>query len=373
MQKASLYAQIGVFLAFIALFFVINLLTPSKDFSEQENRYLEQAPEFSLEALFDGSFTSDFESYVTDQFAFRDTWIALKSTSELLSGKTENNNVFFCRDDTLIERFEQPDAAQVQANIDAINQLCNHVDVPVYLGLIPGAVEVWADRLPANANNASQSALIEQIYNASQATAVDILSALNAHKDEYIYYRTDHHWTTLGAYYGYCALAQTLGYDPVALDSYTPTVVSDSFYGTVYSSSGVRWVSPDSITAYVPDTGITVKNYPTGTETDGVLYDYSALDKKDKYTFFFGGNTPLLQIYSDVADSDQKLLILRDSYADSLTPYLTQHYSEIHVLDLRYYRMGVASYVEEHDIDQVLVLYSVDNFTSDANLFFAGN
>ena len=372
MKNISNKLQIIVFIGFIGFFFAANLIAPSKKFSPQENRYLTLSPKFSVDALTSGKFTSDYEAYVTDQFFGRDSWISLKSASERVIGKQENNNVFFCKDDALIERFDKPDMALLLDNIDAVNALCTNTDVPVYASLIPGAVEIWADKLPENANNYGQKNLIDTIYSQLDAITVDTIESLYAHRDEYIYYRTDHHWTSLGAYYGYLSLAQSMGFDAHAYDNYEPVTVSEDFYGTVYSSSGVRWVAPDRIEIFAGEKGVEVTNYNTGAPAMGALYNYSFLQEKDQYAFFLGGNSPLIEIKTGQGDAP-RLLVLRDSYADCLIPFLTDHFSEIHLIDLRYYKYSVQDYIKEKNIDNVLVIYTVASFTSDTSIFMAGN
>ena len=186
------------FAAFLALLTALHLALPDKDRSQNENRMLAKAPSFSLGALFSGSFTEDFEDYITDQFPFRDRWLYLKSRAERLCGKTENNGVFFCREDTLISRFKAPAETAEEDCIRAMNALAENTGLPIFLALIPSAAEIWSDRLPANADTADQAAIIERIYDAAAVQTVDMLSALREHAEEPIYYRTDHHWTTLG-------------------------------------------------------------------------------------------------------------------------------------------------------------------------------
>ena len=365
----------ALFCAFIGLFLVANAATPSREFSEMENRNLEQMPKLSVDSLLSGQFMKDFETYTTDQFVGRDLWIALKSSSERILGKHENNDVYFCDQDTLITRFDQPDAAKVAENLNYVNNFVESVDIPVTFSLIPTQACIWADRLPDGAPNASQTGLLDQAKAAVPgATWADLYSPLWEHKDESIFYRTDHHWTSLGAYYGYTGLAEALGYTPVPLDTYTETIRSTEFYGTVFSSSGVRWVSPDTISTYVPDTGITVTSYTydsTGNQVEvpRSLYDTSFLSVKDKYSMFLGGNQSLGVVKTPNTDKP-KLLIIRDSYADSLVPFLTPHFSEIHLIDLRYYKLSIADYIQQNGIDQALVLYSVPNFVTDTNLFW---
>lgn len=375
----------ALFCAFIGVFLVANAVSPDRTFSEVENRNLEQLPAVDFGTpeklfrdgnFFNGQFMRDFETYTTDQFVLRDGWIALKSASELALGKKENNNVYFADNDTLITRFDQPAADRVTENLNYVNKFVENVDIPVVFSLIPTQACIWADRLPEGAPNASQTDLMAQAQGAvTGATWADVYTPLMEHKDEDIFYRTDHHWTSLGAYYGYTGLASALGYTPVPLTDYTPTVRSTEFYGTVFSSSGVRWVKPDTITTYVPDDGITVvshtyDNSGNPVEEQRALYVESFLSVKDKYSMFLGGNQSLGVVTNTNNPDGPKLLIIRDSYADSLVPFLTAHYSEIHLIDPRYYHLSVKDYVAQNGIDQALVLYSVPNFVTDGNMFW---
>lgn len=369
MKKIGNIVQTGCFLLFIALFPILLLVCPDREFSPQENRYLKQLPAFSFSRLFSGDFTADFEQWLTDQFPLRDAWIGLKSRYERFTGKTENNNVFFAGGDTLISRFSPPDMSVVDGNIAAVRSLAD-TGAQVYLSLIPTACDIWSERLPANADCADQRELIDYIYSACGVATVDMYSALAEHADEYIFYRTDHHWTTLGAYYGYTALCSAMGLEPVSASAYGPQTVSDSFYGTLYSSSGVRWVAPDSIEIWVPAHGVTVENYSGGDGAPGMVYDYSRLDTKDKYSMFFGGNTPRMVI--DTGRGQGSILVLRDSYSDCMLPFLFDHYACIHVLDLRYYRLSIHGYIAENSIDTVLVNYGISNFSSDLSVSLAG-
>ncbi len=368
MKRASNIAQILCFLLFLVLFFLLLLLLPRREFSEQENRYLAQPPRFRFSALVSGSFTRDAEDSITDQFPLRDRWIGLKSRLERAAGKTENNGVFFCSRDTLISRFPQPEEKQLRDALNAVNALTENTDVPVALALIPSSAEVWRDRLPRNADTADQAALIRELYAGCDADTVDILGALEARREEEIYYRTDHHWTTLGAYYGYAATAPVLGLEPAERDSFSPVTVTDSFYGTAYSSSGVRWLGPDSIERWVGAEGVSLFRGPE--ETPAPVYAEDKLETKDKYAYFLGGNTPSLIIRT--GNGGGRLLVIRDSYSDCELPFFFAHYGEIHVLDLRYYRQSVQDYVRENRIDRILVNYSLSTFVSDTSVYLMG-
>lgn len=370
----------ALFCAFIGGFFALQLLLPDRDFSPMENRYLAHMPELKKEdfqlswpirdsgRFFTGAFMSDFESYVTDQFPGRDLWIAAKSLSERTLGKGENNGVYLCAKDTLIPRFDPPDEELVSNNFSYVNKLVENVDIPVYFSLIPGKVSVWADRLPAGAPNADEAALIARAQTETGAGWVDLDGALREHAEEDIYYRLDHHWTSLGAYYGYAALMEAMGIAPVPLEDYDKTTVSETFNGTTFSSSGVRWMEPDQIDVYVPDNGVTVTSWRGPQPEAGALYDWSKLEEKDKYAVFLGGNQSLAVLETEHTGGP-RLLVVRDSYADSLAPFLTAHFSQIHLFDPRYNKTPLSRYIEDNQIDQVLVLYSAANFVSDTNLF----
>lgn len=359
------------FVLFLSLGLGLHLGCRDKAYSENENRYLARAPRFTWKGLFSGSFTAEFEDYITDQFPLRDRWLDLKSRSERFIGKAENNGVFFCREDTLISRFSRPDRSDLAAAEAAVQALAENVDCPVFLSLIPSAAEVWADRLPDHADTADQAALISEIYGACGVQTVDILGALEDHADEELYYRTDHHWTTLGAYYGYAATADALGLEPQPLSAFSPETVSDSFYGTVYSSSGVRWVRPDRIQRYVDDSGVTLIRYDTAEGVPSPVYDTAKLETKDKYSYFLGGNTSRLVVRT--GQTGPKLLIIRDSYLDSELPFFFAHCSELHVLDLRYFKQSVKDYAAGQDFDAVLVSYSLSDFVTDTSVFLMGN
>ena len=358
-----------LFCLFIGGVFLGSLILPDRTFSPVENRNLAQAPKLSLENISSGKFMEDAEDYVNDQIIGRDFWVALKAWSERLTGKQENNGVYFGKEDTLISRLDQPDQALLDQNAGYVNALVDNVDVPVYFGIIPSSAAVWADRLPAGAPTADEKAIIDGLCSAVQTHTVDLYAALTAHQDEALYYRTDHHWTSLGAYYGYAALMDAMGLEAVPLDESRKVTVSEDFYGTLYSTSGVRWLPPDHIDRYISGEGVVVTAYPNGEPEPGSLYVDSFLGEKDKYSSFLGGNKPLCVIETEQTGAP-KLLVIRDSYSDSLAPFLTQSFSEIHLFDPRYNLTSVRDYVVQNEIDAVAVLYSISNFAEKGNNLF---
>ena len=355
-----------LFCAFLAGFGLLHILLPDRTFSPVENRTLSSMPDFSWSALVDGSYTSRLEKYLEDQFPLRDGWMGLKNRYEYLLGKREFHGVYLCGD-RLIHKIE--DASRAEQNIAYLQKLTELTDIPVYLGLIPTAAEVYRDQLPAGAENFDQAAYLKKVRESvPDAVWVDMEKWMDGASGVSLFYRTDHHWTSAGAWHGYAALMEAMGepFEPLG----TPETVSEDFYGTLYSSSGVHWLAPDTIERYVSGESVTVENFEKG-ETHGLYVD-SFLGEKDKYASFLGGNTPLYIIRNPEAASEEKLLVVRDSYSDAMAPFLSQYFAEIHLVDLRYYRTSVVEYARENGMDRIFVCYSVENFVKDLDAVFMG-
>lgn len=376
-KKYSIFITV-LFCVFIFGFGIAQFILPDKEFSEQENRYLAQMPELDFGELntlgksgnfFTGEFMEDFEDYIVDQFPLRDWWINLKARSEKLLGKQENNKVYFGTDgQTLFAQYTRPTLEELEKRVGYVNKLADNLsalNVPVYFSLIPDKSFVWADRLPANAPHVDDGSVLTDAETlcGDKLNWIDLSGALGG---DDAFYRTDHHWSTMGAYQGYLALMTAMNGSVTTLD-YEPVLVSDSFYGTTWSSSGASWIEPDEMYTWVPEGAAAVTRYPEGKPVPGSLYDLSKLELKDKYSMFLGGNQPLCVLENPDAQNG-RLLVVRDSYTDSLAPFLALDYQEVHLYDLRYNRVPITQYVQENGIDQVLVLYSNANFATDGNL-----
>ena len=371
-KRYSIFITV-LFCLFIFGFGILFFLLPDKEFSEQENRYLAQFKAPTAETLVSGKFMESFEDYVVDQFPLRDGWINLKAWGERVLGKQENNKVYFGTDkQTLFAHFNKPTDEELAKRVGFVNTLASKAEIPVHFALIPDKSFVWADRLPANAPNVDDGSMIADAGELASGDPnfIDLSEALNIAAND-PFYRTDHHWTTHGAYRGYIALSNGMG-TGLTVPKYEPQQVSDAFYGTTYSSAGAGWVEPDVIHTWIDESTVEVERYPEGKPVPGELYDESFLAKKDKYSMFLGGNQPLCILRNENAATDQKLLIVRDSYSDSIAPFFAQDFAEVHLIDLRYYKAPLTAYIAQNEIDQALVLYSNANFATDQNLFLLG-
>ena len=363
MKKRNDFLVAAVFVLFLAGMAVVSMLQPDRSFSEMENRNLRPLPELTAKRFTSGRYMLEAEEYVSDQIILRDGWVALKALGERITGKQENNGIYFAAGDTLIRRMNPPDPEILAGNIDTLNTFASQADVPVLFGLIPSAAAIWQDRLPAGAPTAEELHWIEEINGRTQIPSIDLGTVLQRHSREEIYYRTDHHWTSLGAFYGANAIFEAAGMEPLVLSDYEAQTVSEDFLGTNYSSACAWWTEPDTIAVYVKEDGKTVISNFTGREEPGLLYVPERLETKNQYAYFLGGNQPLCVIQSQA--EGPKLLVLRDSYSDCLAPFLSERFGEIHLFDLRYNRLSPADYIREQGIDLVLVLYSFETFTEE--------
>ena len=357
------------FASFILIWFavaVVNLLIPRRDFSENENRFLADFPKYSLKAVLNGKFMNAFEDYVNDHFLCRDSWISAQSILEYLTGKRESNGVFICKN-ALISKLSGPNEAYVSANIEGINSFVSATNLPTALMIVPSASEIEAYKLPAFAETWSQKDEIGKIYSlAGSAKCVSVDELLSAHKYEQIYYRTDHHWTTYGAYLAYSEYCAQEGLTPAP---YAASAVSDAFNGTLYSSSGVRFIESDVIEAFDAPAAAVCEIFD-GEKTavrDGVYFP-EYLDKKDKYAYFLGTNQPIITITGG-SPGGQKLLLIKDSYAHCMAPMLLSNYSEITLVDMRYLNGRLDNFLDPGDYDRAFILQGIDSFVNQNNLY----
>lgn len=347
------------------------LFSPKVKFSDHENRYLEELPAFSLKALFSGEYTESLGDWLADHFPQRDFFVGLKSVVEIACGRKCINGIYAAKDDFLIEPYRQPQ--NTERIIDTLSRFYEEIDRSKYsvsLMLVPTAVTVYHDRLPAYAPSSDQLETAYMIYAGSGIPAVDCTeSLLDGAPEGQLYYRTDHHWTTFGAYRGYLSYCDARGFTPVALEALTAQTVTEDFAGTLYSKVNDYTHKKDSITIYTnPEDAFTVTYADTGEVTDS-LYNLDYLEVKDKYSLFLDNIHPLIEIENTAADSTDELMLIKDSYANSMVPFLAHHYKKIYVLDTRYYRDGPSSFLATHEtITDILLLYNMNTLDGDTGI-----
>ena len=361
-----------IFILTLFLFLIINVIVPDREKSVQENRMLATKPKFRLSSLISGDYDEKFEAYMDDQFVGRDMWRKLKVTVDRIGGSRLENGVYIGTNGQLLEQIEVADENHLAANIKAIKSFSeSQSKIPVRMMLVPDAANVLNHSLPSLAKPEDQTQMFSMVRKdlGDSVEWIDVSTELNKHKTEKIYYKTDHHWTTLGAFYAFQVAAPSLGIEGDLSGKYVSYAVSDSFNGMLASKSGVNLGEKEQIDIYVPteeDTDLIVDYVDEGKRSTS-LYDSSKLKEKDQYTVFLGGNSSLLDIRT-VSTSTKRLLLVKDSFANSFIPFLTPYYREIVVVDPRYYSGTINDLMDSYRISEVLFLYSGNTFFKDNNI-----
>lgn len=363
-----LLAIVFVLLTVVAV--TANIFHKNKEYSSEENRQLAQMPAISWESVKSGKFMSDFEDYISDQFFMRNQWISLKLTEDRVLGKKESNGVYLGKKGYLMEVLGEPDWENTEKNAKSIAEFASrHSDIPVYVGIVPNAAYILKDKVPANAPVRDQQADIQKVYKlcGSQVNDIDLVRTMQDHADEAVYYKTDHHWTSLGAYYGFLQIARKMNIsDPET--EYNIYTVADDFQGTMASKSGYHG-SRDKIEIYEAKNKNPeyVVSYTEEGEKSASVYDSKKLNEKDKYTVFLGGNHARVDISTTVKDGGH-LLLLKDSYANCMVQFLLPYYQDIIMIDPRYFYNDIDKIIEDYGITDVLFLYNASTFLADNSI-----
>ena len=363
-----------IFYTLLFVVVIINFFVPNKAYSDEENRSLKQFPQVKAGTLADGSFFKDFESYYSDQFLMRNVWIRLKFYTQYIAGKREFSDVYVGTGDYLLTAPTEPDRDAINATLNSVNAFSDaYPDVNMYTIIVPDAAAVMKEKLPIGAPVNDQLAEIDAFVKAldPHIQSVDAAFALrNAYKNGKrgdLYYHTDHHWTSEGALTVFNTAAQTLGVDNSGV-AYIPHTVTEDFKGTLSSRSG-DMRSSDVINVYeaIGTGSIYTVNYPDEGVKTRSMFNKEMLDKKDKYTVFFGGNHALVEIET-TAETGRNLLIFKDSYANSFVQFLTPYFDRIVLVDPRYYYDDIGVAMNTYAVTDVLYLYSADILFSDTAL-----
>lgn len=353
----------------VVLLFVVNLIVPSKDYSETENRGLAKRPGIMAGGLADGTYFEDFDTYYSDQFVLRDQFVKLKFIGNMLFHIRESSGVYIGKKGF---QFEIPEAANQKVTRNTIKKINEFYElnqgIKTHMMIVPASAVILKDRLPANAAVTDQAAQIEAYYDKIHADidTIDVTEILRKANRDDLYYKTDHHWTSPGAYTVFKKTANDLGIDaPVGYDRY---LVSTSFKGTLSSKSG-DFIGKDKVEIYLPKNKEInyYVSYPDAKEKRATIFKPEMLKEKDHYTVFFGGNHPLVEI-NTTAGTGRNLLVIKDSFANAFMQFLTPYYDKIIMVDPRYYYDNLRMVLSNYDINEILYLYSADTIFTDTSL-----
>ncbi len=359
------------FFAVIGTVSLLGLIVPDKQFSENENRVLASAPSLTVQSILDGSFMKKAETYLTDQFPFRNAAISVKSFAERLLGKSKENNTYIGKDGYLFDEPTEADKEKLTALINAVNGFSEeNYSMDMCFALVPNSTYIYADKLPEYVKFKNQKSQIAKFYSLlnEEISVVDTVTPLaKAAEEHQVFYRTDHHWTARGALSVFLNIADALGIDANAED-YEFYTVSDSFKGTL-SSKVMSCTSRDSIEICTPkdDSVEFFIDFGLEKEKSATFFFRDKLDTKNQYEVFLGGNYSKLTVTTSLTNN-RKLIVIKDSYANCLIPLLTPYFAKITVLDPRYMTESVESVLEEDDYTDALFLYNVNTLLQDTSI-----
>ena len=374
-NKIGKYIPAVVFLIFIygmALWF---LFSPKTDYSSSEKRYLQKFPDANVEKVLSGEFGSEFETFFADQFPQRNTWVGINAYTALAEGNNGASGVYNCKNGYLINKPVSTDNS-LDKNVGAVVDFAKTIDAPTTVMLVPSTGYIADDVLPTFHDKYNDDEDISRISSTLSKEKIGFVDLRERFKSEYkngsqLYYKTDHHWTTKGAYTGYQELCKALGITPID-DSTLKKDNYPDFYGTTYSSSGFWLTPPDNIEIWSnpknSDKNISVKiTEGANVKTSGSMYFTDHLKEDDKYPVFIDGNHALTEITNTNAKNGT-ILLIKDSFSHSLAPFLAENYSKVVLVDLRYYKESVSQLVSAYNPEQVVVLYGIDNLATDTDI-----
>lgn len=375
----------AVFLIILFGFGAAFWMLPDQTFSLLENRSLQTLPRFSYRELRSGGFTASVEDYFADQFPLRDRLVECKGFAELSLGKGENNGILLGKngqlarrtfdvrlaDGTVLPASDGFDPAHVKAATDAIDRVAERMEIPFAVLLTGRTLDVaasafsypteWSGKLTRTVRNGLSQ----------KVAAPDLVGILRDRYEagEAVYYRTDHHWTTLGAYYGYVEAMKALGEGEAVLppESFEKTVISTSFFGTFRASGGMRFASPDTVEIWTTEDEADYQVVADGIPLEG-FYSTRHLAGKDHYAVFLDGTHDVVTVTKRGAPKRKRLLIAKDSFANALAPFLARHFDLIlcNLSSSRQDFTDLTALSAQYEADAVLLVYTLGNvITSD--------
>lgn len=373
MKKKCCISIICVFMCFLIVPSILSLAKGQRDFSVRENRALTVRPSLSMSDILDGCFQEDYENYLNDQFMFRDALVSAKTYAYKCIGMKDINGIYLGKDNYLIEKYLPTDFDEslYQGNIDSLttflNDSTNSYD-RVSCVIIPSKSSVLSNKLPNYAKTYNTDFISKSIRDGlnSNVSFLDLQDVLVSHNLEYIYYKTDHHWTSLGALYAYNEIRLMQGKDKISVDKYNKQVVTKSFLGSDCDKLQIE-SGKDEITTYTLNDKSVIVDYNGDEETTNSIFVKNFLNEKDKYAYFLGGNYKKINIKTNVKNN-KKLFVIKDSFCNSIVPYLINDYEEIVLVDLRYCDESVYNILEsENGITDIMVMYNTEKFMNDYN------
>lgn len=364
-----------IFCGLLFVLFALFFLLPDKSFSETEKRVLTQFPQLRVETILNGNAEEETETYVQDQMPFRNIWVGVCAYFCRMTGQNGTDGIYAASDGYLIHTPIDENPRKFGSNLEILTDFAQKANVPAYLLPVPQTGYVLEEKLPKRHGAYTDDALFGEITRKTDGvyTTVDVRQAYRDARDTtQLYYRTDHHWTSDGAFLAANAFLQAAGRPALEKSQFTVETV-DGFYGTTYSRAALWRRQPDTMELWtVKDAPMTVEITDLGkdeTKKQTDVFFRAHLAEYDRYPVYLDGNHSLTHIVND-AVPDGVLLLIKDSFGNTLATQLAAAYHEIWMVDLRYYRTEAVSDLLAKGVDTILVNYSLDDLVNDQNILW---
>lgn len=367
MKKHSLIAVI-LFCAFIFSMALAYLLIEKQSFSQREKRYLQEPPALNVQSLLSGSFSQQAESYMADHIPLRDFFVGLNSAFELVSLRQQDGDVLLISGGRLVEAPTVWNESQAERNMSAINALSQSTDVPTRLLLIPSAGWAAGEKPLFTLSSAPymDREIIGNIFAmaADEIECMDLCHVFEGKKE--LYYRTDHHWTSEGAYLACREYMELTGRSFPAREEFRVETAA-GFHGANYSRAALWTIASEELELWHGPSELSVECSDGEGVHQGLFY-YDRLMETDKYTVYLDGNHPLVRIDDPAMAGEGRLLVIRDSYSNVLGGFLAESFESVLLVDPRYYKNPISELLAEYECTELLICYSLSNFMTDPNL-----
>ncbi len=367
MKKVYSIFSIGFFFLLTALT-LLTVFIPDKKYSESENRDLAQKPPLNINSISDGKFQSGLGDYLSDQFPLRESMIKINTFISKLSGVKNLNGAYEGKDGFYFEVVTDDDINKEDyvKNLNAIKFFSEkYPDINVNAILVPTSSVIYSEKLPYGANIYNSDSLFKEAKDVlGDELFIDVRDSLKNNKDEYIFYKTDHHWTSKGAYLAYVDFCKATNQEARTEDDFGFNFVTTEFYGSLHSKNLDYAAKPDSI-SIANNTGVcnVIAN-----GNDISIYALDKLEKKDKYLIFFGDNYGETIINTECKNG-KTLLVIKDSFANSFVPLLTKNYEKIIMIDQRYNNTRQFSkLINKYNVTDTLFMYEITNVSIQTHL-----
>lgn len=351
-----------MFFSSIVILSIMDIVNKDKIFSEMENRYLKRKPRISKESVLKGNYTKDYEEYLNDHFIFHDKFINIKSFAESLFLKKENNGIVYGKNDYMFDKQIIINNEILENNIEAIKKFSNNYDAE-FMG-VPYSSSVLKEYLPYKTEFIDEISIIDKINKyIGMDRSINIYETLLDNKEKYIYYKTDHHWTSYGAYLAYQEFCVKNKLKAIDINLLKENKV-ENFLGTYYSKSKKLNAKTDMLSYYQMDN----LRMEIDKQKFNSIYNSDILKTRDKYSVFLNGNNPITKIINSDKNASGSILIIKDSFANSITPFIANNYKETTIIDLRQFNYKMSEYMDGKNFDNILLVYSFNSLNTDTSI-----